>query len=601
MPKDFQKWTSKIHLGDCIKGMRKLPPESVDLVFADPPFNIGYDYDVYQDKVEHQQYIDWSHQWISAVYDTLKPDGTFWLAIGDEYAAELKLEAQKVGFHCRSWVIWYYTFGVNCSKKFTRSHAHLFHFVKDPKQFTFRDDDLDNRIPSARELVYNDKRANPKGRLPDDTWIIRPAEVQGQLFPDEFEAWSPQRLDPPNDSNQTFTLRPQELEDSFNSHEDTWYISRVAGTFKERAGFHGCQMPEQLLGRIIRICSNPGDTVLDPFSGSATTLAVAKKMGRGFVGFDLSKDYVKHGRERLKTIKVGDRLNGSPEPMKSTYKPKSKKEHLADPTVADPELSEKRYQQIQIELTGRGVVEAFRLTHDGFSADRVVADPQLNENFVEACDRIGIVGNPRIWNTLLFRMRKSGKLAGIDTSKRTSFDWKEIDQYLFASEIAWQQMLAQGLARTVDEILCSPELAIQFDAIAKQFAPGFQPLEYRWAALKLRKEAKTARGRSAILKAPKFSNMIPLESVKANTFEKTCGLYVLSESKTKTIYAGETLNLSRRVTALKKNKKAWNNVADSVFVQAIPLDYLSAGNLAWQSCLVKKLKPRLNTKELRDV
>src|SRR5205085_11046252 len=106
----------------------------------------------------------------------LKPNGTFWLAIGDEYAAELKLECQRLGFTCRSWVIWYYTFGVHCTGKFTRSHAHLFHFVKDATSFTFESQSV--AVPSARQLVYNDARANPAGRMPDDTWILRPQDLQ---------------------------------------------------------------------------------------------------------------------------------------------------------------------------------------------------------------------------------------------------------------------------------------------------------------------------------------------------------------------------------------------------------------------------------------
>ena len=272
--------------GDCIAGMNALPEGRVDLVFADPPFNIGYDYDVYKDKLEREHYLSWSRDWIAAVHRVVKSDGAFWLAIGDEYAAELKLASQDVGFHCRSWVIWYYTFGVNCKQKFSRSHAHLFHFVKDQQKFTIRADDLDNRIPSARQLVYNDNRANPKGRLPDDTWI----------------------------------LRPQDLDDCFKASEDTWYFPRVAGTFKERAGFHGCQMPEQLLGRIIRFCSNDGELVLDPFSGSATTVAVAKKLGRRYVAFDLSEEYVTHGLSRLDAIRVGDQLDGAPEPLLSAPK-----------------------------------------------------------------------------------------------------------------------------------------------------------------------------------------------------------------------------------------------------------------------------------------
>lgn len=272
-----------IHQGDCIAGMNGLPAGCVDLAFADPPFNIGYKYDVYKDRKKTEHYLAWSRDWISAVHRVLKPTGTFWLAIGDEYAAELKLLSQEIGFNCRSWVIWYYTFGVNCKAKFTRSHAHLFHFVKDPKKFTFLGKELENRVPSARQLVYNDSRGNPDGRLPDDTWI----------------------------------LRPQDLPDGFHDDEDTWYFPRVAGTFKERAGFHGCQMPEQLLGRIIRLCSHADELVLDPFAGSASTLIVARKLGRSCLGFELSPDYVARGSDRLAQTHPGDPLDGAPEPLMS--------------------------------------------------------------------------------------------------------------------------------------------------------------------------------------------------------------------------------------------------------------------------------------------
>ena len=271
-----------LHNVDCIAGMQRLADEAVDLAFADPPFNIGYDYDVYKDQLESDEYLSWCGQWIAEVVRLLRPNGAFWLAIGDEYAAELKVLMQrKHKLVCRSWVIWYYTFGVNCKAKFSRSHVHLFHMVKDPKNFTFNTDDI--RVPSARQLVYGDKRANPRGRLPDDTWI----------------------------------LRPQDLPEGFAPDQDTWYFPRVAGTFKERAGWHGCQMPEQLLGRIIRACSNEGAVVLDPFGGSGTTLAVAKKLGRRYVGYELSKDYAKQIRDRLRGIRSGDPLDGAAEPLVS--------------------------------------------------------------------------------------------------------------------------------------------------------------------------------------------------------------------------------------------------------------------------------------------
>ncbi|MDZ4820094.1 MAG: site-specific DNA-methyltransferase [Planctomycetota bacterium] len=273
---------NRIHQGDCIAAMQSLPDGCVDLAFADPPFNIGYDYDVYHDKLESDRYLAWSADWMRQVVRLLKPDGTFWLAIGDEYAAELKVLMQReLGLTCRSWVIWYYTFGVNCKYKFTRSHAHLFQMVKDPEKFTFNVEAI--RVPSARQLVYGDTRANPAGRLPDDTWI----------------------------------LRPQDLPNGFQAEEDTWYFPRVAGTFKQRAGWHGCQMPEQLLGRIIRACSNEGEVVLDPFGGSGTTPCVAKKLNRRYLACELSEQYAARIEERLATIQPGDPLDGAAEPLTS--------------------------------------------------------------------------------------------------------------------------------------------------------------------------------------------------------------------------------------------------------------------------------------------
>jgi site-specific DNA-methyltransferase (adenine-specific) len=271
-----------LHQSDCVAGMATLDAGSVDLVFADPPFNIGYKYDIYEDRKSADEYLIWTRAWGEQLRRVLKPIGTFWLAIGDDFAAELKvLFTRDLGFCCRSWVIWYYTFGVNCTRKFSRSHTHLFHFVKDPERFTFNADVI--RVPSARQLVYQDDRANPKGRLPDDTWV----------------------------------LRPQDLPDGFLANEDTWYFPRVCGTFKERAGFHGCQMPERLLGRIIEVSSNPGDLVLDPFAGSGSTLIAAKKLGRDYLGFEMSANYARRIRRLLDGTDVDEPLDGAANPLTS--------------------------------------------------------------------------------------------------------------------------------------------------------------------------------------------------------------------------------------------------------------------------------------------
>ncbi|MSU79239.1 MAG: site-specific DNA-methyltransferase [Gemmataceae bacterium] len=297
--------------------MAKLEAGSVDLVFADPPFNIGYKYDVYEDRKSADDYLAWSQSWAEQVHRVLKPTGTFWLAIGDDFAAELKVAFQReLGFHCRSWVIWYYTFGVNCTRKFNRSHTHLFHFVKDNEKFTFNADPI--RVPSARQLVYGDARANPKGRLPDDTWV----------------------------------LRPQDLPEGFSADEDTWYYPRVCGTFKERAGFHGCQMPERVLGRIIEASSNPGELVLDPFAGSGSSLIVAKKLKRDYLGFEFSENYFQRVRDRLDATKPGDSLDGAADPLRSVPGTADGR-RLSDKVTASQKRKKRRSDETPPELLAK--------------------------------------------------------------------------------------------------------------------------------------------------------------------------------------------------------------------------------------------------------
>lgn len=235
----------KVYLGDCIEIMRTLPDKSVDLLFADPPFNIGIKYDVHNDNMSYEDYYSWSGKWIQETYRLLKKNGSIYIAIGDEFAAEINMILKKAGFCFRNWIIWYYTFGQNQRKKFNRSHTHILYFTKNKEKFTFNDKNI--RVPSARQLIYKDKRANPLGKIPDDVW----------------------------------------------------QFSRVCGTFKERIGKHPCQMPEDLLELIIKTSSNEGDLVLDPFGGTGTTATVAKKFKRKFVTMDISEEYYNIISKRL--------------------------------------------------------------------------------------------------------------------------------------------------------------------------------------------------------------------------------------------------------------------------------------------------------------
>ncbi|HUT59810.1 MAG TPA: site-specific DNA-methyltransferase [Phycisphaerae bacterium] len=242
-----------IVVGDCVELLGKLGEPVADLIFADPPFNIGYKYDLYEDRKAYDEYYAWTGEWMAACRDALKPTGSFWVAIGDEYAAEVRVIGRRLGLNLRNWVVWHYTFGQNTKRKFARSHAHLFYWTKDEKHFTFND--MAVRIPSARQTTYADKRANPKGKLPDDVWSF----------------------------------------------------SRVCGTFNERVDWHPCQMPEKLLERIIRVSSSPGDLVVDPFSGSGTTCCVAARLGRRYLGIDVSERYVRESKRRIAETLAGRR------------------------------------------------------------------------------------------------------------------------------------------------------------------------------------------------------------------------------------------------------------------------------------------------------
>jgi site-specific DNA-methyltransferase (adenine-specific) len=225
--------------------MKKLPDNSIDLFFADPPFNIGIKYDVHNDNMPYDEYYTWSATWIKEAHRILKNNGSIYIAIGDEFAAEINLILKKTGFYFRNWIIWYYTFGQNQRKKFNRAHTHILYFTKDKNTFTFNDKDI--RIPSARQTIYKDKRANPLGKIPDDIW----------------------------------------------------QFSRVCGTFNERIGKHPCQMPEDIVELIIRASTNEGDIVLDPFGGTGTTAAVAKKLNRNYITIEISEVYYEIINKRL--------------------------------------------------------------------------------------------------------------------------------------------------------------------------------------------------------------------------------------------------------------------------------------------------------------
>jgi site-specific DNA-methyltransferase (adenine-specific) len=538
---------NQLHQGDCVELLGQVAPESIDLIFADPPFNIGYKYDIYEDRREEDDYLSWCRKWIDGIYKALKKDGTFWLAIGDEYAAELKIEAKRAGFTCRSWVIWYYTFGVNCTNGFSRSHTHIFHFIKDPKRFTFNRFNPQIRVKSARQLVYADTRANPIGRLPDNTWITRPQDAP----------WG------------------------FSPSHDTWYFCRVAGTFKEREGFHGCQMPEQLLARIIRASSNPNDTVLDPFGGSGTTLCVAKKLGRQWMGFELSEEYAERIRERMGRTEVGESIDGSEDPV------------LSAPTTAEGKTRRKPLESQLNDLA----CEAFMSTSGGgHSTEAILCDPELNQEYIDLCSAKSKEGNTFSWNRRLLDMQQADELPK-PKRKLKPITEELFDSLGYACEVAWR-LLSLDYHQSLDDILCSPESSKEFERIARlygNFSTTIQTVDLKRTVWKLRQIAikHSSISKKDVKDWTKANRKLPSAKLNENLWHLAVpGVYILS-SNDGVLLVSESLDMCQQIESILQNE-AWQKIQPNE-VTFLPTTGDHAERSRVKGILVRRELPLLNT------
>ena len=247
-----------------------LPEASVDLAFADPPFNIGYDYDVYNDRRGRAEYLTWTEQWLQAVRRVLKPDGSVFVAIGDEYAAEMKVRLDALGLNMRNWIVWHYTFGVHCTKKFNRSHAHIFYFVADPKRFTFNADEI--RVPSRPA----DDLRRPAGQSQGSSCRTTPGCCGRRRTSSFFK---------PHERHLVRLARLRHVQGADGA------------SVPDAGGGAGADHPRGEQSRATW-CSTRSP-------GSGTTLAVAKRLGRRCLGIELSAEYADRVRQRL------DQLPGS--------------------------------------------------------------------------------------------------------------------------------------------------------------------------------------------------------------------------------------------------------------------------------------------------
>lgn len=187
--------------------------------------------------------------------------------------------------------------------------------------------------------------------------------------------------------------------------------------------------------------------------------------------------------------------------------------------------------------------DAFEAVHEGYSADRVIADPVLNESFIEECRTRGFSDDAAHLNRRLMNLRKRSGLTGIRTTKPTSF--RNDDEYRFASEMSIR-FLERRDQITLDDILCDPVRAEEFDSICDRIAPGFTPLEYRWAALTLRKSRRLQPEQLAHVRPSERVEIRPVHEIEPADLPRQAGLYVFFTTDT-ALYAGETANLRTRM------------------------------------------------------
>lgn len=245
------------------------------------------------------------------------------------------------------------------------------------------------------------------------------------------------------------------------------------------------------------------------------------------------------------------------------------------------------------------VKEAFAGIRSGYSADRVVADPELNSNFLAECRQNGCELTDEQINQALLNVRKASGLSDERSSHRTSFP-NETD-YSFASEIAIRYLERRD-GVTLDQVICDPSRAAEFDGLAARICSGYTPLQYRWAALNLRKK----RG----LKPERFSHVCPpvqvmnvrIEELATPTIPVAQGLYLFF-SEEETLYVGESTNLRKRLSKHLEHSDnkglarwLWEHGRDrlNVEIQILPAGTKAKVRRALEAELIQSRKPVFN-------
>ena len=277
--KTFGSTDHKIFMGDALVALKNIEDNSVDLIFIDPPYNIGKNFNGHKDKWDKDQdYIDWCYEWLELSISNLKPTGSLYVMTSTQFMPHFDIFLQsKIDILSR--IVWYYdSSGVQAKKYYGSLYEPLLFCVKDKRKYVFNSDEIlvEAKTGAKRKLI--DYRKNPPQ-------VYNSKKVPGNV----------------------------------------WEFPRVRYRMEEYEN-HPTQKPIALLERIIKASSNEGDLVLDPFSGTFTTSFVAKQLGRRSIGIELQEDYVKIGLRRLdlQTNYNGEKL----EKKLKSYKKTSAKQQI---------------------------------------------------------------------------------------------------------------------------------------------------------------------------------------------------------------------------------------------------------------------------------
>ncbi len=232
--------TNRLICGNAVEVMRQMPGESVDLLVADPPYNLGKDYGNNRDVQAWHEHEDFTRQWLTEAVRLLKPTGSLYVFMGVRFISTLfRLLEEDFDLLFNGWITWHYTQGMGRKRGFSPRHEDILYFTKSA-DFTFNLEEV--RVPQK----YFRKRNNMAGANPGDVW----------------------------------------------------QFSHVHYCSAEREE-HPTQKPEALLERIILASSHENDVVLDPFVGSGTTCRIAKLLQRQWIGVDLNPEYIAMSERRL--------------------------------------------------------------------------------------------------------------------------------------------------------------------------------------------------------------------------------------------------------------------------------------------------------------